>query len=185
MIKKAAEFAARAHEGKVRKGSRIPYIVHPLEAAAIVAGLTEDPEVISAAILHDVIEDTEVTYEILEEEFGKRVADLVAEESEDKSKTWQQRKQATVNRLASASREVKLICIGDKLSNLRSTAADYLLKGEDVWLKFKEKDKGKHEWYYRSVLEALSEFKGETAYAEYAMLMNRLFSHEQPEKGRV
>lgn len=73
MIRKAAEFAAKAHEGAVRKGSRIPYIYHPMEAAVIVAQMTEDEEVIAAAYLHDVLEDTAVTAEQLEKEFGGRV----------------------------------------------------------------------------------------------------------------
>lgn len=175
MIQKAAVFAARAHEGKLRKGTDIPYIVHPLETAVIVSGMTEDPEVISAALLHDVIEDAGVTYDKLEREFGTRVAKLVQEESEDKSKSWQERKAATIRHLESAKREVKLICLGDKLSNLRSTAADRLLKGEAVWLKFREPRKEKHEWYYRGVLERLSELENETAYAEYVQLMKLLF----------
>jgi len=57
MIKKAAEFAAKAHEGTVRKGSCLPYIVHPREVAMLVSVMTDDPEVIAAAYLHDVIED--------------------------------------------------------------------------------------------------------------------------------
>ena len=63
MVKKAAEFARKVHEGKLRKGSMVPYIVHPFEAAVIVSGMTDDPEVISAALLHDVIEDAGISYE--------------------------------------------------------------------------------------------------------------------------
>ena len=70
MIQKAAEFAAYAHAGALRKGSKLPYIVHPREVAMIVAMMTEDPEVIAAAYLHDVIEDAGVRYEELEEQFG-------------------------------------------------------------------------------------------------------------------
>ena len=175
MIQQAARSAAKAHEGKMRKGSEIPYIVHPLETAVIVSRMTEDPELISAALLHDVLEDTEVTFEELSELFGKRVADLVAAESEDKRKTWKERKQATIERLASASREEKLLCLADKLSNLRSTTADYLLKGEAVWLKFRMRDKKEHEWYYRGVLEQLSDLSGEPAYEEYKELLALLF----------
>ena len=175
MIQQAARFAAEAHEGKMRKGSEIPYIVHPLETAVIVSRMTEDPELISAALLHDVLEDTEVTFEELSELFGKRVADLVAAESEDKRKTWKERKQATIERLASASRQEKLLCLADKLSNLRSTTADYLLKGEAVWLKFRMRDKKEHEWYYRGVLEQLSDLSGEPAYEEYKELLALLF----------
>ena len=65
MVKKAAEFARKVHEGKLRKGSMVPYIVHPFEAAVIVSGMTDDPEVISAALLHDVIEDAGISYEEL------------------------------------------------------------------------------------------------------------------------
>ena len=63
MIQKAAEFAAHVHAGALRKGSKLPYIVHPREVAMIVAMMTEDPEVIAAAYLHDVIEDAGVRYE--------------------------------------------------------------------------------------------------------------------------
>ncbi len=175
MIKKAAEFAAKAHEGAVRKGSNIPYIVHPYEAAVIVAGLTADPEVIAAALLHDVIEDAGVTYECIREEFGERVANLVKSESEDKTRSWQERKQATIDHMGHASRDEKIICLGDKLSNLRSMTADWLAMGDAVWLKFREKDKMKQAWYYRGILEQLSEFQGEQAYAEYIRLFHTVF----------
>ena len=67
MIKKAAEFAKRAHDGVYRKGTQIPYITHPMETAAIVTAFTDEPEMIAAALLHDVIEDAGVTREELEE----------------------------------------------------------------------------------------------------------------------
>ena len=91
MIKEAARFAAKAHEGAVRKGSHLPYIVHPMEVAMVVSAMTDDVEVIAAAYLHDVIEDANVTYEKLKETFGTRVADLVQTESEDKTRTWKER----------------------------------------------------------------------------------------------
>ena len=178
MIKKAAAFAERMHEGKVRKGSDIPYITHPMEAAVIVSGMTGDPEIISAALLHDVIEDAGVTYQELEERFGKRIADLVLAESEDKSKTWKERKSATIERLKKAGRAEKMICLGDKLSNLRSTAADRLRRGDGVWAKFRVKDKKEHEWYYRGVFEQLGELKGELAYKESVRLMKEIFDSE-------
>ena len=78
MIDRAAKFAEQAHKGAHRKGTRIPYIVHPLETALIASMLTNDEEILVAALLHDTIEDTDVTYEDLKQEFGTRVADLVA-----------------------------------------------------------------------------------------------------------
>ena len=93
MVQKAIDFATKVHEGQYRKGTDRPYIVHPLEVGRIVASMTEDEEIISAAILHDTIEDCEeITEEVICREFTKRVAEFVAKESEDKSKTWMERK---------------------------------------------------------------------------------------------
>src|SRR6056297_2032089 len=102
IINKAIIFAVRAHKDTYRKGSNTPYILHPIEAATIVSTMTEDYNLISAAILHDVIEDTDVTYELLKKEFGV-IADLVAFESENKRKerppeeTWHIRKKETID----------------------------------------------------------------------------------------
>ena len=86
MIDKAMEFAVKAHDGQFRKGSKRPYIVHPIEVADIVTYITQDKEVISAALLHDTIEDCKgITRDIIAREFGEKVASLVAAESEDKS----------------------------------------------------------------------------------------------------
>jgi len=79
MINKAIEFATRAHAGQFRKGTRRPYIVHPIEVGDIVSTMTQDEEIISAAVLHDTIEDCEgVSREILAREFSERVAGIVA-----------------------------------------------------------------------------------------------------------
>ena len=74
MINKAIEFATRAHAGQFRKGTRRPYIVHPIEVGDIVSTMTQDEEIISAAVLHDTIEDCEgVSREILARKFSERV----------------------------------------------------------------------------------------------------------------
>ena len=168
MIRKAAEFAAKAHEGAVRKGSRIPYIYHPMEAAVIVAQMTEDEEVIAAAYLHDVLEDTAVTAEQLEEEFGGRVLALVSAETEDKSLSWRERKQAAIEHLKTASRE-------EKLSNMRSTARDYMAEGEHVWQRFNEKRRECHQWYMAGMLEGLKELEDTTAYQEFRQLFHFVY----------
>lgn len=84
LYEKAVVFAAIAHQGARRKGSRIPYLSHPIEAAAIVSELTDDEELIAAAVLHDVVEDTSVTLEEVEQYFGERIAAYVGYETEDK-----------------------------------------------------------------------------------------------------
>ena len=83
-LRKAIEFAMDAHADATRKGKSRPYILHPLEAMNIAAGLTENEDVLTAAVLHDVVEDTDVKEAEIREAFGDRVADLVMAESEDK-----------------------------------------------------------------------------------------------------
>ena len=175
MIKEAAEFAARAHRGVFRKGTDIPYIVHAVETAVIVSSFTDDEEMIAAALLHDVVEDAGVTGEELKERFGSRVAGLVLAESEDKSGTWAQRKSCTLKHLKDSNRELKILALGDKLSNLRSTASDYLIHGDQVFLRFNETDKRKHAWYYWGIADALEELRDSFYYAEYIRLCGLVF----------
>ena len=175
MIRKAAVFAANAHKGAVRKGGNIPYITHPLDTALIVSSLTEDEELIAAAILHDTIEDAGVTFREIEGEFGRRVAELVAGETEDKSRSWRERKQATIDRLKGAGRDEKILALGDKLSNLRNTARDYLLDGDAVFERFNMKEKRWQGWYYTSMAEAFKELESFPEYREYVRLCQMVF----------
>ena len=75
-VKKAIEFIEEKHAGQYRKSGE-PYVVHPLEVAIILAELGMDIDTVVAGLLHDVLEDTEATYEELKENFGKDVADIV------------------------------------------------------------------------------------------------------------
>lgn len=177
MIDKAMRFATKAHEGQVRKGTSRPYIVHPVEVGDIVSSMTKDEEVISAAILHDTIEDCKgVTRNILAEEFSERVASLVVQESEDKSKTWRERKGATIQRMRTAQRDVQMIGLADKLSNMRDINRDYPVVGEDLWNRFRMKDKQIIGWYYKGIRDALKEqFEGVPAYEEYCKLIKKNF----------
>lgn len=177
MINKAIEFATKAHEGQFRKGTKRPYIVHPIEVGDIVASMTSDEEIISAAVLHDTIEDCEgVTRELLAREFSERVASIVAQESEDKSRTWMERKSATIEHMRTAPREVQMVGLADKLSNMRDINRDYPVCGEELWNRFRMKDKEIIGWYYKGIMEALSEaFQGVDAYEEYCRLVEKNF----------
>lgn len=175
MIRKAAVFAGKAHEGMLRKGSKIPYIYHPMEVALIVAQLTDDPEVIAAAYLHDVLEDTSVTPEEIQAEFGKRVLSFVEAESEDKSLSWKERKANTVAHVKQASREVKILTLGDKLSNMRSTARDYMVIGDEIWQRFHEKNRESHRWYLSGILDGLSDLKDCAQFQELQRLYHLVY----------
>ena len=82
MIFKAIEFSTKAHSGQCRKGTKIPYITHPLNVAKTLIQLECSEPVIVAGILHDTLEDTRVTFDELLEIFGKEIADLVNSASE-------------------------------------------------------------------------------------------------------
>lgn len=182
LFEKAAVFAAVAHRGTTRKGSRIPYLAHPMEAAAIVSEMTDDRDLIAAAMLHDVIEDTEVTLPELEEYFGERIARYVSGESENKRRelppesTWMLRKQETIDFLEhQADTGAKMLALADKLSNLRSIARDVEIVGDRLWERFHQKDKAMHGWMYRQIAETLRELSKFPAWQEYDRLVRKVF----------
>ena len=181
LLDRAIIFAVKAHSGTERRGKGFPYIVHPMEAMEIVASITPDQELLAAAALHDVVEDTDVTVEQLREIFGKRIADLVASESDafeegvSEEDSWHQRKQAAIDRLARASRDAKIVALGDKLSNMRAIARDYAAKGDALWTIFHTKDPADHEWHYRGLADSLSDLSDTAAYREFISLINQVF----------
>lgn len=177
MINKAIDFAVKAHKDQFRKGTRIPFILHPMEVGVIVSKMTSDEEIISAAFLHDTVEDCpHVSIEDIRREFGDRIASMVDCESEDKSRTWMERKNHTIYYLKEeASKEVRFIALGDKLANIRSLVKDYALVGDQLWERFNMKDKKMQGWYYRSMIDSLSSMKEYPQYEEYVNLVHSLF----------
>jgi (p)ppGpp synthase/HD superfamily hydrolase len=173
LIHEAIVFAARKHAGQMRKGTDIPYIAHPMEVMQILTDNGCPEEVIAAGILHDTLEDTGATPEEIKSLFGEAVLQIVAAESEDKSKTWKERKQAAIDRLAGDSLEVRLVCCADKLSNLRSMAADREAVGEKLWERFNA-PKAKIEWYYRGLAASLG-LPGYKMYEELSSLLGEVF----------
>ena len=167
-----------AHKGQVRKGTGLPYILHPMEVGMIVSRMTDDPEIIAAAVLHDTVEDCQgVTPERIREEFGERVASMVLSESEDKSLSWKERKAHTLEKLKQeTSRGVKLIALGDKLSNVRSLHHDYETVGEDLWERFNMKDKRMQAWYYRGLRESLKDLSDTPEYEEFCLMVDHVFA---------
>lgn len=182
LLDKAIEFAVKAHAGTERRGKGFPYIVHPMEAMAIVATLTSDQELLAAAALHDVLEDTPVTADTLRREFGERVAWLVESESDlviegPEQDSWHARKLYAIDRLANAPLDVKIVAMGDKLSNMRAIARDYTQQGESLWMIFHTRDPREHEWHYRGLAASLSELKDSFAYQEFVQLIDQVFAH--------
>ncbi len=183
LLDKAIIFATRAHAGTERRGKGFPYIVHPMEAMEIVATITPDQELLAAAALHDTVEDTDVTIETLREEFGERIAALVAAESDtfqegvSEEDSWHARKQAAIDRLAQAPRDAKIVAMGDKLSNMRAIARDYAVMGDALWNIFHAKDPKERQWHYRGLADSLRELEDTFAFKEFEQLINQVFSH--------
>ena len=183
LLDRAIIFAVKAHAGTERRGKGFPYIVHPMEAVEIVATMTPDQELLAAAALHDTVEDTDVTIEQIREEFGERIASLVASESDtfedgvSEEESWHKRKKAAIERLANASHDAKIVALGDKLSNMRAIARDYSVKGDAFWDLFHAKDPKDHEWHYRGLADSLRELSGTFAFEEFESLINQVFKH--------
>ena len=187
ILDRAIVFAVNAHQGTERRGKGFPYIVHPLEAVEIVATMTTDQELLAAAVLHDTVEDTDVTLDDIRHEFGERVAKLVEEESDvfidgvSEADSWHERKQAAIDRLAQASRDAKMVALGDKLSNARIIYRDFVQKGDELWNIFHVTDVKEHEWHYRGLAESLKELEGTFAYSEFTDLINKIFGDNRDE----
>lgn len=182
-FEEAVIYATNMHNGKTRKVSGVPAILHSMEVAQIISLLTDNVDVMIAGLLHDVVEDTDGTLEEIREKFGDRVAKLVGSETEnkyegtDKSQTWKRRKEESIKELAAFNdRDVEILWLADKLSNIRSLARDYSERGDKLWESFNQKDPQMHKWYYKTIAEILEmHFNRTGAYKEYVLHINSIW----------
>jgi (p)ppGpp synthase/HD superfamily hydrolase len=140
LVERALAVTLDAHGGQRRKGSATPYSVHPLHVALIVAQWGADEETVAAALLHDVVEDCpEWTLAELDERFGPAVARTVAELTEDKARTWEERKEHAIASIPGLSERACVVKAADKLHNLSSLADALAAANGDagaVWARF-------------------------------------------------
>ena len=186
LVSEAIAFAVKAHDGMRRKKSGTPYILHPLEAAIIVGSMTNDQEVIAAAVLHDVVEDTVITIEEIEGKFGKRVRDLVESETENKrldkpaAETWRIRKEESLKVLKETKDiGVLMVWLGDKLANIRSIYQELKRDGNAMWEKFNQKDVNEHAWYYYSIVRLTERLSHTSAWIEFKNLVELVFGKRE------
>ncbi len=121
---KAISFAAQRHQGQMRKDRKTPYVAHPMRVSAILAQefKVSDPEILTAALLHDTIEDTTTDHDDIAKEFGSQVAAWVAALSKDKRLQETERERVYFEGLGKSPVEVKLCKLGDTLDNLIDVA---------------------------------------------------------------
>ena len=152
--------AAWAHEqqGQHRKGTDIPYVIHPYGVMLIASNATDDEDVLIACLFHDIIEDVDSSiYSEAEmrKDFGDRVTDIVKDVSKnDDIDDWHERGQAYLDHLEQkGSDEAVIVSAADKIHNLTSMIIDYRVKGDKLWDLFKTKSKDDQLWWYDSVFE--------------------------------
>ena len=120
LVLKATQFAALKHFDQRRKDGKTPYIIHPISVAMILSeiGSIEDPEILSAALLHDTLEDTDTSAHELDKNFGSRVRIIVEELTDNDMLTFSQSKQMQIENAPYLSKNATLVRIADKISNV-------------------------------------------------------------------
>jgi (p)ppGpp synthase/HD superfamily hydrolase len=152
----ALMFAARAHRAQLRKGTNVPYIVHPFQVALILKLHGFDEDVVIAGALHDTVEDCGCSVADIAAEFGEEVARLVAGVSETKTddggarRPWRVRKEEQLAHLAQADSHMAALKAADSLQNCASTVSDLQAHGPGFWDRF---NAGATDlvWYYQEV----------------------------------
>lgn len=157
-LNQAIYFATERHAGQFRKGTTTPFIVHPMETMTILASMKADTDLLIAGVLHDTVEDTDTTIDEIKMLFSTEVAKLVGGHSEDKSKSWEERKEKEYQDTCSAPLRLKKLVLADKLANLRSIYRDYKDVGNDLWNRF-HAGAEKQAWYYGKMIDALYELQ--------------------------
>lgn len=152
----AFEFAKEKHKNQTRKITNEPYIKHLYDVAKILEENGCSPEVVISGILHDTIEDTNTTYEEIEDKFGKKIATIVLGETENKALEYKERKQERITALKTASFEVKLVKCADMLANITDIEASLNLFGDEIW-NFFNAPKQTIAWYYTSMFSSMNE----------------------------
>lgn len=179
LIARAMEYAAQHHRGGTRKGGDVPYIVHPFEVAMILKENAFEDRVVAAGLLHDLLEDTEVTKADLREKFGEEILKLVLSASEKlkgrEERSWDIRKRQTIKYLEEEANFInKAVACADKLSNARSILRDFEDQPQNFWQRFSA-PKAKQKWYYESLVKSLRELKGLKMYKEFEEVVAEIF----------
>lgn len=165
-LEEAISFATRCHSGQVRKGSTVPFILHPIEVMQILSGMNADTNLLIAGLLHDVVEDTDTGIGEITENFGEDVAKLVSGHSEDKSKTWHERKATEIAETIQADIRMQKLVLADKLANMRSIHKDFGEIGDKLWCRFNAGAE-QQAWYYGQMVGALASMNEDKAGAKY------------------
>lgn len=139
LLRDAWEVAVGAHAGQTRTSDETPYVHHPAEVAELLwSGGLDDEELLAAAILHDVVEDSAIELDEIRARFGQGVASLVEAMTEDERiEPYEERKLAHRRQVEAAGPRVAAIYAADKLAKLREMRSLYAAIGERASERFK------------------------------------------------
>lgn len=147
LIEQAYKFSEKAHKGDTRKNGT-PYFAHPCLVAELLNNNKASDELIAAGFLHDVVEDTDYTIGDIKARFGEEVYQLVLSNTEDKLKSWEERKMHTIQTLIFRPLEERMLLVADKYANLLELQQQLNEKSEDeVWSLF-NRGKKEQQWYF-------------------------------------
>ncbi len=169
----AVALALSAHAGQVRKTDGTPYIIHPLTVAHLVSLHTNDEEVIAAAVLHDVLEDTTISTIQVREMLGDRVLQIMLAVTENNDLAWELRKEKYVEQVRAGGEAVWLVSVADKVHNATTLLRELQTKGEIVWQSF---NRGREQklWFENLLLTALKEHWQHPLLTEYENLIRAI-----------
>lgn len=158
-LDRALELAAEAHREQVRKGTGVPYVMHPVHVSILLMKHGFPEAVVVAGLLHDVVEDTNVSLESIEGAFGSEVAALVGSVTEIKTETaggaevrrpWRIRKEEQLLRLDAAPPLTAALKAADAIHNCESTLRELDRVGPEAWERFRAPPEDQL-WYFRSI----------------------------------
>jgi (p)ppGpp synthase/HD superfamily hydrolase len=180
LIADAVAFALEAHGTQVRKGTKIPYVSHVIRVCGLVLEYGGDARQAAAGLLHDTIEDCDVTEAQLRARFGADVArmvralsDVLEGDTAGSKSPWLKRKRAYVAHLAHVPQRVRLVAACDKLDNLRALVDDVAANGSRTLRRFSGSPR-QIRWYYEAVIAALSPHLPQRLRAELRLLAAEL-----------
>ncbi|MEK7538929.1 MAG: HD domain-containing protein [Patescibacteria group bacterium] len=152
LIERAVALAVRAHDGQMRKEAPMPYIVHPIEVGLILARHGFSDVVIAAGIVHDLVEDTNITADELRHLLGDDVTDIVVPVTHDDTLSWEEKKKAYIESVRGAGSEAKAASLADKIANAYSLIAAHQAQGSTIWSYFNA-GREKKIWFEEAMLD--------------------------------
>lgn len=155
LYEQALNIASKAHKDQVRKHDKSPYIVHPVMVARILEQAGYDENIVAAGLVHDVIEDSDLTEEYLRASLGDLVVDIVTAVSEDKNLEWEDRKAKYVESVVSAGESVWAVSVADKIHNAENFIEHHAVAGPESWQVF-NRGKDKKIWFEELLFTGLS-----------------------------